>query len=281
MQLPSWILRAFTTLLNSVPESSTFSFQVTQEQMLGNLNFPIRVFGPVHSFVVAQDVTHHLLLPLAHSRQPSPLPWVVKLPWITKYILHNKNTHRLLLWLLMVSCFKAQSLWLGMEDFQHHQLLTNCTQTDPLHYGFGNISPLGFFIISSRQQQYSPISELWMPASVCCCAAIQPCWGSLHGFNPKMNFEECCQTFTTAPKSINCPSLPTLVAFLIFLFVVCFFFCWIIQLIGWHWSTWELLPNEGSSLPAFYLSSRLTANPTLLTNHHGRAVAMQNKMLLS
>lgn len=65
------------------------------------------VFGPVHSFVVAQDVTCHLLLPLAHVRQPSPLPWVVKLPWITQYFLHNKNTHRLLLWLLMVSCFNA------------------------------------------------------------------------------------------------------------------------------------------------------------------------------
>lgn len=61
--------------------------------------------GPVHSFFVAQDVTCPLFLPLAHARQP--LLWVVKLPWITQYFLHNKNTHRLLLWLLMVSCFNA------------------------------------------------------------------------------------------------------------------------------------------------------------------------------
>lgn len=93
-----------------------------------------------------------------------------------------------------------------------HKLHTN----NPLHYGFGNISPLGFFIISSRQQQYTPISELRMPASVCCCAATQPCRSSLDGFNPKMSFEECCQTFTAAPKSMNCPSLPPLVAFYYF-----------------------------------------------------------------
>lgn len=48
--------------------------------MLGSLNFPIRVFGPVHSFVVAQAATCQLFLPLAHARQPSPLPRVVKLP---------------------------------------------------------------------------------------------------------------------------------------------------------------------------------------------------------
>lgn len=167
-----------------------------------------------------------------------------------------------------------------MDVLQRHQLITSCTQTDPLNYAFGNTSPLSFFIISSRLRQYGTASDWWLPASGCSPTAFEPCMSSLDGLNPSTelcgllpNFPNSTEVTKLPFPSHSCCGSPIL--------VMCFFFFF------------PLLNNSANRLALecsravcslmreaacqlFYLSSHLTANPTSLTNHHGIAVEIQN-----
>lgn len=245
--------------------------------MLGNLDFPSRVFGAVHSFFVAQDVTschRHmwgnpllchgwLSFPELHSNFCTIRThadyycgsswWVVSVlkasGWIWKIsntTSYSQTAHKQIPYIMVLEIFPPWASSLSAQDSNNAVLYLN-SECQPL---------------SAALQPFS-LAELlrWVWSQ-------NEFWGML-------------PNFYNSTKVNELPFPAYTCSFLLFLFVVCFFFCWIIQLIGWHWRAWELFPNEGSSLPAFYLSSHLTANPTLLTNHHGRAVAIHNKMLLS
>lgn len=148
-----------------------------------------------------------------------------------------------------------------MEDLQHYQLLTSCTQAGPLHYGFGNIAPSGFFIISSRQQQYSAVSELWMSASPCFRAAVQPWLSSLDGFNPTTELRGMLPNFSNSTKVKKLPFPPhsrCRFGLVGFFFIICHVFFLLLNNSANRLVLERLravFPNEGSSLPTFYLSS--------------------------